>query len=115
MLARRGVDETHRLLRHLSHHHKTFVFIQALERNALQPVDDVKQQGVLPRLPNEIAPGPRFADVDPEDIQRLSKALWPGSHRVHLKTGEGASKLTECVCERFTTHAGEFLVLRIGA
>jgi K+-sensing histidine kinase KdpD len=115
MLARRGVDETHRLLRHLSHHHRTFIFIQALERNALQPGNDVKPQGVLPRLPNQIAPGPRFADVDPDDIQRLSKALWPGSHRVHLKSGDGPSKLTECMCERFTTHAGEFLVLRIGA
>lgn len=115
MLARRGVDETHRLLRHLSHHHKTFILIQALERNALQQADDVKPQGVLPRLPNEIAPGPRFADAHPEDIQRLSKALWPGSHRVRLRSGDGPSKPTECVCERFTTHAGDFLVLRIGA
>jgi K+-sensing histidine kinase KdpD len=115
MLARRAVDETHRLLRHLSHHHKTFIFIQALERNALQPADDLKPQNVPQRLPNEIAPGPRFADVDSDDIQRLSNALWPGNHRVHLKSGDGPPKLTECVCERFTTHAGEFLVLRIGA
>ncbi len=115
MLARRAVDETHRLLRHLSHHHRTFVFIQALERNALRPLDDVKPAGTLPRLPNEIAPGPRFADVDPEDVQRLSKALLPGSHRVRLRSGDGLSRLTECVCERFTTHAGDFLVLRIGA
>ncbi|MFM0054220.1 DUF4118 domain-containing protein [Paraburkholderia phytofirmans] len=115
MLARRAVDETHRLLRHLSHHHKTFIFIQALERNALQQVDDVKAPGALPRLPNEIAPGPRFADVDPDDIQRLGKGMWPGSHRVRMKSGDGAPKLTECVCERFTTHAGDFLVLRIGA
>ncbi|MFM0250716.1 DUF4118 domain-containing protein [Paraburkholderia sediminicola] len=115
MLARRAVDETHRLLRHLSHHHKTFIFIQALERKALQQADDVKAQGVLPRLSNEIAPGPRFADVDPDDIQRLSKAMLPGGHRVRLRSGDGLLKLTECVCERFTTHAGEFLVLRIGA
>jgi K+-sensing histidine kinase KdpD len=114
MLARRAVDETHRLLRHLSHHHRTFIFIQALDRNALQPTDDVKPQGVLPRLPNEIAPGPRFTDVHPEDLQRLGNALWPGSHRVRLKSGDGLSKLTECICERFTTHAGDFLVLRIG-
>ncbi len=114
MLTRRAVDETHRLLRHLSHHHKTFIFIKALKRDALQPVDDLKTQCVLPRLPSEIAPGPRFADVDPDDIQRLSKALWPGSHRVHLEGGDGAPKLIECICERFTTHAGDFLVLRIG-
>ncbi|OAJ63761.1 hypothetical protein A6V36_17245 [Paraburkholderia ginsengiterrae] len=115
MLARRAVDETHRLLRHLSHHHRTFIFIQALERNALQPSAEGKPHGALPRLPNEIAPGPRFADVHPDDIHRLSKALYPGSHRVRLKTGDGALKLTDCMCERFTTHAGDFLVLRIGA
>jgi hypothetical protein len=39
----------------------------------------------------------------------------PGGHRVRLRSGDGLLKLTECVCERFTTHAGEFLVLRIGA
>ncbi|MFM0736055.1 DUF4118 domain-containing protein [Paraburkholderia xenovorans] len=114
MLARRAIDETHRLLRHLSHHHKTFILIQALERKARPQQDEGRVPSLLPRLPNEIAPGPRFADVNPDDLQRLSKALLPGSHRARLKGSDGASKLTDCVCERFTTHAGDFLVLRIG-
>lgn len=117
LLARRAVDETHRLLRHLSQHHKSFIFIQALERNAphTEPARAAGAGiGVLPRRPNEIAPGPRFADIDPDDIQRLSNALWPGSHRVRIKGADGAEKLVDSVCERFTTHAGDFLVLRIG-
>ncbi|MGF6770886.1 K+-sensing histidine kinase KdpD [Paraburkholderia sp. GAS199] len=114
MIARRAVDETHRLLRHISHHNKTFVFIQALERNALHAANDNPLPGGLPRLPNQIEPGPRFADVDPDDIQRLSKALLPGSHRARITGSDGTPRLTDCVCERFTTHAGDFLVLRIG-
>jgi K+-sensing histidine kinase KdpD len=123
MLARRAVDETHRLLRHLSQYHKSFVLIQALERT---------HAGVMPsestqRPPAEIAPGPRFDDFEPDDIRRVSNALWPGSHRLRMRaggaatgqdtaeaTGDNAVRLVDCVCERFTTHAGDFLVLRIG-
>jgi Domain of unknown function (DUF4118) len=127
LLARRAVDETHRLLHHLSQYHTTCILIQALERNGVQAngtrepqqagmgVDPGAGVGPLPRLPNEIAPGPRFAEVDSADIQRLSNALWPGSHRVRITSGGEPAKLVECVCERFTTHAGDFLVLRIGA
>ncbi|MFM0019043.1 DUF4118 domain-containing protein [Paraburkholderia azotifigens] len=138
MLARRAVDETHRLLRHLSQHSKQFVLIQALERtpewtngtDAGSPRDAVAGVLAVTLPPAEIAPGPRFDDVEPEDIRRLSNALWPGSHRVRLRaceaaamhastgmqgeTGDSAAQLVDCVCERFTTHAGDFLVLRIG-
>jgi hypothetical protein len=138
MLARRAVDETHRLLRHLSQHSNSFVLIQALERTPdWAGSNDVKAatgSGMAARTvglpPAEIAPGPRFDDVHPEDARRLSNALWPGRHRVRLRTsaagahaassglhgasGDGATQLVDCVCERFTTHAGDFLVLRIG-
>jgi K+-sensing histidine kinase KdpD len=111
-LARRAVDETRRLLHHLSHHHKTFVLIQALERKpARHPA--ASDAPAHPGLSADIAPGPRFTDVDPDDVRRLSNALWPGSHRVRL-VSEGAMRLVDCICERFTTHAGDFLVLRIG-
>ena len=139
MLARRAVDETHRLLRHLSQHSNSFVLIQALERTpAWAGNDDAAGSATgsssathavaLP--PAEIAPGPRFDDVEPEDARRLSNALWPGRHRVRLRrsaasahataagatgaTDDSATQLVDCVCERFTTHAGDFLVLRIG-
>jgi hypothetical protein len=137
MLARRAVDETHRLLRHLSQYHKSFVMIQALERTPAgsgraaarahgEAADDPSAASPL----SAIAPGPRFDDVEPDDIRRLSNALWAGSHRVRLREGDataaipaggvasapgaGAAQLVDCVCERFTTHAGDFLVLRIG-
>ncbi|MBN3752194.1 DUF4118 domain-containing protein [Paraburkholderia sp. Tr-20389] len=138
MLARRAVDETHRLLRHLSQHSNSFVLIQALERtpdwsgsaDAGAATAAASAAHVFALPPAEIAPGPRFDDVEPEDARRLSKALRPGRHRVRLRrsaanahampsgahgaTGDGATQLVDCVCERFTTHAGDFLVLRIG-
>ncbi|MEM5370871.1 DUF4118 domain-containing protein [Paraburkholderia azotifigens] len=138
MLARRAVDETHRLLRHLSQHSNSFVLIQALERTpawadsaaAAGAADAATVARTVGLPPAEIAPGPRFDDVHPEDARRLSKALWPGRHRVRMRasaTGahgmpagasgasdDSAAQLVDCVCERFTTHAGDFLVLRIG-
>jgi K+-sensing histidine kinase KdpD len=113
-LAKRAVDETHRLLRHLAQHHHHFVLIKALERNATQRASVGQSAASIAALPAEIAPGPRFDDVHPEDIQRLTNALWPGSHRVRLRVPghDGEMRLTQCTCERFTTHAGDFLVLR---
>jgi hypothetical protein len=137
MLAHRAVDETHRLLRHLSQHSKTFVLIQALERtpawagtaDAGAPAASAAPAAAVRAAaapPAEMAPGPRFDDVEPEDIRRLSNALWPGRHRVRMRahdtavplgaagaTDDSAVQLVDCVCERFTTHAGDFLVLRI--
>ncbi|TAL96378.1 MAG: DUF4118 domain-containing protein [Paraburkholderia sp.] len=137
VLARRAIDETHRLLRHLSQYHKTFVLIQALERSSVQMSDGNAREtagaatgaSAVSLPPAEIAPGPRFDDVEPDDIRRLSNALWPGPHRVRLRrgsaraahasggstvaAGDGATVLVDCICERFTTHAGDFLVLRM--
>ncbi|MBN3763718.1 DUF4118 domain-containing protein [Burkholderia sp. Ac-20365] len=138
MLARRAVDETHRLLHHLSQHSKSLVLIQALERSpawsdgadAGSAREAAASAPAVALPPAEIAPGSRFDDVEPEDVRRLSKALWPGSHRLRLRTrdaaaghtspgtqaatSDSAAQLVDCVCERFTTHAGDFLVLRIG-
>lgn len=116
-IARRAVDETHRLLRHLAQHNKAFILIQALERNGAVAINGASAPGIAGvrlALPSEIAPGPRYADVHPEDIQRFWNGLWPGSHRVRIASANGPSKLVDCICERFTTHAGDFLVLRIG-
>jgi K+-sensing histidine kinase KdpD len=111
-LAKRAVDETHRLLRYLTQHHHHFVMIKALERNAVQRASVGQVAGAPAAQATEIAPGPRFDDVHPEDIQRLTKALWPGSHRLRMLGHNGETKLVHCMCERFTTHAGDFLVLR---
>ena len=98
-LSRRVVDETHRLVRHLPHYHDAIILLQAVDRDAAQGA-------------KEMAPGRLFANAHPDDIERLQRGLQPGRHRVRIGTGDGMYKLVECICERFTTHAGEFLILR---
>lgn len=113
-LARRAVDETHRLLRHLAQHHEGFILIKALERNAVQrPSVALSVAHTLPAAA-EVAPGPLFDALHPEDVQRLTHALSPGHHRVRLRNEQHRReyRLENCSCERFTTHAGDFLVLR---
>lgn len=114
VLARRAVDETHRLLRHLAQHHSRLILIKVLERSASRHagVDEGVLDGLLPAT--DVAPGPLFDALHPEDARRLINALWPGNHRVRLlhKLHGREFGLMSCVCERFTTHAGDFLVLR---
>ncbi len=113
-LARRAVDETHRLLRHLAQHQQALILIKAIARDARQRAQ--VGQSVDASLPfdGEVAPGPLYRDVHPDDLPRVSVALSAGSHRVRVGTPAqpGEFRLTQCMCERFTTHAGEFLVLR---
>lgn len=113
-LARRSVDETHRLLRHLAQHHDGFILIKGLERkSAPHAGPGTLDVDLLPRAA-EIAPGPLFNSVHPDDLSRLTHSLLPGQHRVRLQSRQRQReyRLTTCSCERFTTHAGDFLVLR---
>ncbi|WP_459621139.1 DUF4118 domain-containing protein [Burkholderia sp. 3C] len=113
-LARRAVDETHRLLRHLAQHQQDLILIKALARDAMQRAQ--VGQSVDAPLPfdGEVAPGRLFQEVHPDDATRVSHTLSAGSHRVRMQVSAQAGdfRLTQCVCERFTTHAGDFLVLR---
>lgn len=113
-LARRAVDETHRLLHHLAQHHHGFILMKALERDAAARASVGQSTAWSSSEAEGVAPGPLFAAVHPEDVQRITHTLWPGSHRVRLRRSQhGAEfRLTPCRCERFTTHAGDFLVLR---
>jgi K+-sensing histidine kinase KdpD len=114
-LARRAVDETHRLLHHLAQHHQGFILIKALERDAAARASVGQSTSYALPTAGDVAPGPLFDAVHPEDVQRITHALWAGSHRVRLRRGAhhgGEFRLTNCRCERFTTHAGDFLVLR---
>jgi K+-sensing histidine kinase KdpD len=113
-LARRAVDETHRLLHHLTQHHHGFILIKALERDAAARASVGQSTAWSPGEAEGVAPGPLYDAVHPEDVQRITYALWPGSHRVRLRRSqhEAEFRLTPCRCERFTTHAGDFLVLR---
>lgn len=109
----RTIDETHRLLRHLPHYHDTIILIQALDRKASLQPDAQHAADSVHTLPHTSAPGSRFSSVHPADIERLQNTLSPGSHRLRVKNGEHSYKSVDCVGERFTTHAGDFLVLRI--
>ncbi|MGN6578407.1 MAG: DUF4118 domain-containing protein [Bordetella sp.] len=111
-IARRAVDETHRLVLHLAQYNRDLVLIQALERAG--GGERAALPGIRLPVPNEIAPGPRFAELDSDDLRRLrGGALMPGRLWVRLRRGEDAHARVECVCERFVTHAGDFLVLRV--
>ncbi|MEA3128687.1 MAG: hypothetical protein QOF46_482, partial [Paraburkholderia sp.] len=114
LLAGRAVDETHRLLRHLPHYHDDIILIQALDHRAA--LDDRGGAGVAmsERIAAATAPGLRYEHVHSEDIRLLLPTLTPGNHRARVDMGAGQFQPMDCVCERFRTHAGDFLVLRLG-
>jgi K+-sensing histidine kinase KdpD len=112
-LARRTIDETHRLLRHLTHYHDAVILIQALDRRSPPLAPAEGGAGSVSILPHTSAPGSQFDAIHPADIARLQNALSAGSHRARLLSGDKTYKSRACVCERFTTHAGDFLVLRV--
>lgn len=106
-LASRAADETHRLLRHLPHYHDDIVLIKAFDRRAAA-VDTVSATQGAPG----IAEGARFDSLHPDDVSRLSATTHPGSQRVRIGTN-GIYRAIVCIAERFTTHAGDFLVFRL--
>jgi K+-sensing histidine kinase KdpD len=108
VLARRATDEMHRMLHHVAQHSRSLILIQALENKPFM------QPGPPARPVVGIAPGPRHADVHPDDIARISSGLLPGRHRIRFKAGEHSWKPVDCVCEVFRTDTGDFLVLRTG-
>ena len=114
LLAGRAVDETHRLLRHLPHYHDDIILIQALDHRPA--LDDRGGAGVARsnRITAATAPGLRYEHVHSDDIELLLPTLTPGNHPARVDMGAGQFKPMDCVCERFRTHAGDFLVLRIG-
>ncbi len=108
VLTRRATDEMHRMLHHVAQHNRSLILIQALENKPFM-------QSGSPAIPGVgIAPGPRHADVHPDDIARISSGLLPGRHRIRFKVSEHSWKPVDCVCEIFSTPTGDFLVLRIG-
>jgi hypothetical protein len=114
LLAGRAVDETHRLLRHLPHYHDDIILIQALDRRAAPGDPGGACVAGSERLAAGTAPGLRYEHVHSDDIKLLLPTLRPGNHRARVDMGAGKFKPMDCICERFTTHAGDFLVLRLG-
>lgn len=116
VVTRRATDETHRMLHYIAQHNRALILIQALQDKpfALSGHDADAARLSGDGLTVAIAPGPRHADVHGDDIARIGSALSPGHQRVRFRTGEHDWKPVDCVCERFTTHVGDFQVLRIG-
>ncbi|MCY0389238.1 DUF4118 domain-containing protein [Robbsia sp. Bb-Pol-6] len=125
LLARRHADETHRLLRELTHRRDQLVFIRAVN-----PTPLANDPAAVPAIAPEVVPGTRpatrslgnglqagdrFDAVHPADIERVLTVLTPGAHRVRLLTAAGDYRLTDALCERFTTPAGDFFILRLEA
>lgn len=149
LLARRHADETHRLLRELTHRRDQLVFIRAVNATSAQDdsgvasaygdaaavvdaavVDTLAADAVTPdtraaatpgapsarrSLGNGLQAGDRFDAVHPADIERVLTVLTPGTHRVRLRAATGDYRLTDALCERFTTPAGDFFILRLEA
>ncbi|MGI4984556.1 MAG: DUF4118 domain-containing protein [Janthinobacterium lividum] len=147
LLARRHADETHRLLRELTHRRDQLVFIRAVpptqtpEEPAATPATAPDAAGIThvdmpladpaitgsatvaapgPRaakraLGNGLQAGDRFDAVHPADIERVLTVLTPGTHRVRVLAATGDYRLADALCERFTTPAGDFFILRLEA
>jgi K+-sensing histidine kinase KdpD len=109
-IAIRGNDETHRLLRHLPHYHHDIVLIKALERkHAAAAGINAPADGSA-----AFAPGFLYEKVVTEDARRLAAIIHAGTYRVRLAMTGGAETMVDCVCERFNTHVGDFIVCRVG-
>ncbi|MGI4861109.1 MAG: DUF4118 domain-containing protein [Janthinobacterium lividum] len=143
LLARRHADETHRLLRELTHRRDQLVFIRAVNPTlapdepaatafmgsgdvdagadagaGVDATTDPATPGPRPAKRargNGLQAGGRFDAVHPADIERVLTVLTPGTHRIRLRTAAGDYRLTDALCERFTTPAGDFFILRLEA
>lgn len=122
LLARRATDEMHRMLHHVAQYNRSLILIKALN-----PVDSAPAASFVAAataagpggwtddasLHAGIAYGARHRQVHREDLARVSGRLTPGHHRIRfLSAGRHDWHPVECVCDRFTTSSGEFLVLR---
>lgn len=121
LLARRATDEMHRMLHHIAQYNRSLILIKALDpANRMPPGSFMAAAtavpgGVLDDAPFHmgIAYGARHTQVHLEDLARTTERLTPGHHRMRLLSGgRDEGRAIECICERFSTPSGEFLILR---
>jgi hypothetical protein len=116
LLARRATDEMHRLLHHIRQYNRSLILIKAVDA-------EPSVLGTATAMTNEatfddatfragIAFGAKHAQVHQEDLARVTARLLPGHHRLRFLEGVEDWRPVECICERFTTPSGEFLILR---
>lgn len=122
LLNRRATDDMHRMLHHIAQYHHALVLIKALDpANSASPGSLVAaaatatSNGLIDDAPfsKGIAYGAMHAQVHQEDLARVSDRLTPGHHRMRFLSADRNNwRSMECICERFITPSGEFLVLR---
>ena len=123
LLARRATDEMHRMLHYIAQHNRSFILIKALDpANSAAPgsfvaaAAPVTPGGVIDdeSFRDGIAYGAKHPEVHQEDLARVSERLVPGRHRMRFLSTGKRWRPVECVCDRFNTPSGEFLILRVG-
>ncbi|WP_345817004.1 DUF4118 domain-containing protein (plasmid) [Paraburkholderia sp. PREW-6R] len=121
LLARRATDEMHRMLHHIAQHNQSLILIKALDPTTSAPPGSLvataatsTTDGIIDdeSFRTGIAYGTRHSDVHPDDLARVNDRLVPGHHRMRFLAHEHDWHAVECVCERFITPSGEFLILR---
>ncbi|MFM0380847.1 DUF4118 domain-containing protein [Paraburkholderia strydomiana] len=121
LLARRATDEMHRMLHHIAQHNRSLILIKALDpATSAPPGSFVAAEGTSAAagvIDDEsfitgIAYGARHSQVHQDDLARLNNRLVPGHHRMRFLSSGHGWHAVECVCERFITPSGEFLILR---
>lgn len=121
LLTRRATDEMHRMLHHIAQHNRSLILIKALDpATGAPPSSFITAAGVSTAAGmiddvsflTGIAYGARHSQVHPDDLARLSNRLVPGHHRMRFLSSGDDWHAVECVCERFVTASGEFLILR---
>lgn len=121
LLAQRSTDEMNRVLRHIAQHSRSLILIKALDTTASAALHSVAT------APASATPGPQIdtesisaglvygryhTQVHADDLARAADRLSPGRHRMRFRSGDQDWHPVECICERFTTPPGDFLILR---
>lgn len=121
LIARRATDEMHRMLHHIAQHNRSLILIKALDPATSAPPGSFvaaaatsTAAGIIgdEAFLTGIAYGARHSQVHQDDLARVNDRLVPGHHRMRFLSNGHGWRAVECVCERFTTPSGEFLILR---
>jgi K+-sensing histidine kinase KdpD len=121
LLAQRSTDEMHRLLHHIAQYNRSLILIKALD--AATSVEGSLLAASSPVVADSsidmqsfsagVVFGRKHAHVHQEDLARVADRLVPGRHRMRFRSDGHDWRPAECVCERFTTPPGDFLILRM--
>ncbi len=122
LLERRATDAMHRMLHYIAQHNRSLILIRALDpTNSMPPGSFIAAaaaatpSGMIDddSFGAGIAFGAMHSKVHHEDLARACERLIPGHHRMRFLSAGQDWRPVDCVCDRFTTPSGEFLILRV--